>query len=256
MEKEEKKTSFKINIWQVLAIVFLAAFLISLYFNFTGGFVFIFQNPQEIGKKAVDYINEKLVRPGVVVNLKDVKYDSNLRLYNVTIEYQGTEDFVYVSANGKYLILAIYDLSEQIKRTSRPTSQERKTLMTVGNFIVSDDEVCKEDGKPIVYFFGASWCPHCRWEKPIIENVTSKFKDYISFHNNIDSDRDREIFYKYSNGGIPTIVIGCKYYRVGSGEMLGKEEETKALTALICKLTGNNPIDVCAPLQDLIERIP
>jgi len=252
MEKEEKKTSFKINLWQVLTIVFLAAFLISAYFNFTGGFVFISSNPQEIGKRAIDYINARFVEPGTSASLKDVKFDSNLGLYVVTTEYQGNEIPVYVSANGKYLILAIYDLSEQIKTTS----QKQKIVKTIGDFIISDDEICKENGKPIVYFFGSSRCPHCRWEHPIIENVTSKFKDYISFHNNLDSNADMEIFYKYSTGGIPTIVLGCKYYRVGSGERIGEEQESKVLTALICKLTGNNPIDVCTLVQDLIKEIP
>lgn len=149
MEKEEKKTSLKINVWQVLAIVFLAAFLISAYFNFTGGFVFTSSNPQEIGKRAIDYINARFVQPGTSASLKDVKYDSNLGLYVVTTEYQGNEIPVYVSANGKYLILAnIYDLSEQIKGTSQSTSQAEQK-----------QEIPKRE-VPDVKLFVMSYCPY------------------------------------------------------------------------------------------------
>ncbi|MCS7106333.1 MAG: thioredoxin family protein, partial [Candidatus Aenigmarchaeota archaeon] len=124
-----------------------------------------------------------------------------------------------------------------------------------GDFLVSKDEVCKENGKPIVYFFGISRCPHCIWEHPIINNVTSKFEGYISYHENVDTDKDIDVFQKYSTGGVPTIVLGCKYYRVGSGRRIGEEQEAKVLTALICKLTGNKPNEVCSNVQDLINQV-
>jgi len=71
----------------------------------------------------------------------------------------------------------------------------------------------------------------------------------------MDSDEDMDVFSKYSTGGIPTLVFGCKYYRVGAGTQSGEEQETKDLTALICKLTGSQPADVCEQVQDLIQEI-
>ena len=119
-------------------------------------------------------------------------------------------------------------------------------ILTIGNFIVSGDEICTENGKPIIYLFGSTFCPHCTWEHPIIEDVTSKFGGHVSFHDNINNPTaDKEIFSKYSPGHIPTIVLGCKYYRVGSGESIGKDQEVKDLTALICNLTNNKPADIC-----------
>jgi thiol-disulfide isomerase/thioredoxin len=114
-----------------------------------------------------------------------------------------------------------------------------------------------EDGKPIIYFFGSDGCGYCKWEHPVIANVTAKFEGFISFHDNIDSTADGDIFAKYSDGHIPTLVLGCKYYRVGAGANMGEEQETKVLTALICDLTGNKPVDVCtAPeIVDLINKI-
>jgi len=69
----------------------------------------------------------------------------------------------------------------------------------------------------------------------------------------MDSDEDTDVFNKYSTGGIPTLVLGCKYYRVGAGVQSGEEQETKDLTALICKLTGSQPADVCEEVHDLIQ---
>ena len=57
-----------------------------------------------------------------------------------------------------------------------------------------------------------------------------------------------DIFQKYidiNGGGIPFIVLGCKYVRVGSGERAGEEAEKAALTELICELTGGQPVGVC-----------
>ncbi len=119
---------------------------------------------------------------------------------------------------------------------------------TTGDFIVLDDELCQEDGKPIVYYFGSSGCSHCKWEHPIIQEVAESFGDAISFHDLMDKQEEMEVFQEYSEinrGGIPFIVLGCQYVRVGSGERAGEEAEREALTELICKLTNNQPSQVC-----------
>jgi hypothetical protein len=51
------------------------------------------------------------------------------------------------------------------------------------------------------------------------------------------------------------LVFGCKYYRVGSGEGVGADQDTKDLTALACKLTGSKPTSVCDPLKDVVDGI-
>lgn len=141
----------------------------------------------------------------------------------------------------------------------QPTQGAAEELnSTIGNFLVLKEEPCEEDGKPLVYFFGRQTCPHCSWEHPIFEAVVKKFGDLVSFHNNMDSDEDMDVFQKYgqlNNGAIPFIVLGCQYARLGSGENLGKEEETKMLTAFLCKLTDSQPEKVCAGVEDLIGQI-
>lgn len=130
---------------------------------------------------------------------------------------------------------------------------------TIGNFLVLGEDVCLEDDKLIIYFFGSQSCPHCSWEHPIFEEVVERFDGLVSFHNNMDQPQtDREIFQKYSQinqGGIPFMVLGCRYARVGSGERSGEEIEKENLTALICKLTDNQPDKVCQEVQDLVEQV-
>lgn len=149
--------------------------------------------------------------------------------------------------------------------TSTPTSQPVPSYPeTVGNFMVTNQEVCTKDGKTLVYFFGSTTCPHCVWEKPIMEKVAKKFGDAIDFHENIDSSTDSDVFQKYSDinpGYVPFLVLGCKYVRVGAGENLGKDDaesqklEEEALTAILCKLTGSKPDSVCASVKDKVAEV-
>lgn len=135
---------------------------------------------------------------------------------------------------------------------------------TIGDFLVTDKEICKENDKPIVYFFGSSGCPHCVWEKPIVQKVFNQFKNEISYHENFDSQDDNEVFQKYADinpGYVPFFILGCKYARVGAGENLGKDDaeskklEEEALGAIVCKLTGGKPKSVCDPLRAKTSEI-
>lgn len=145
--------------------------------------------------------------------------------------------------------------------TAEPTPSYEKTI---GDFLITDKEICTENGKPIVYFFGSSSCPHCVWEKPVAQKAFNKFKGEIAYHENFDSQADSEVFEKYRNinpGYVPFLVMGCKYARVGAGENLGntpeesKKLEEEALTALVCKLTEGKPDSVCSPLKEKISQI-
>ena len=40
-----------------------------------------------------------------------------------------------------------------------------------GNMKMKDVDICYEDGKPIVYFFGSNSCGYCQWEHPILHGV-------------------------------------------------------------------------------------
>ena len=198
-------------------------------------------SPEDAGNKALDFVSRTFGVKAELINVSEVR---NAELYEVSLnisDIRGThKEKIYITKDGRTIFFG--------------GIQE-----TIGNFLVSGEEVCKEDGKPIVYFFGHSSCPHCVWEHPIFENVTANFTDFISVHDNFDNfTADEEVFSLFSpRGYVPTIVLGCKFYRVGSGETLGEEEEAKVLTALICELTGGKPENVCnAPeIRELREKI-
>jgi len=195
---------------------------------------------QDAANKAIGFINS--MGQGAATLKNTVKENG---LYKVSFSL-GAQDYdAYVTLNAK---LIFPDAIEIVDKTP--------VVETVGGFIVTTDAVCQEDNKPIVYFFGSATCPHCIWEKPVVEKVMKKFEGLLSFHENIDSAADQDVFSKYnSEGGIPTIVAGCNYYRIGSGESSGEETETNNLTAIFCKLSGNKPEAVCKSVQDLIDQI-
>lgn len=194
---------------------------------------------QEAGEKLVDFVNNDLLQGQTTASLIEILDENGL--YKVKFEVDGEEVEWGITKDGKLILPQIIDLAE-FESTAQPSGGSETII---GGFSVSTDEVCTEDGKPLVYFFGSEGCPHCVWEHPIVEEVMAKFEGYISFHNNMDSDADMDIFSKYSTGGIPAIVLGCKYYRVGSGENAGKEQESEDLTNLVCQLTNNQPAEVC-----------
>lgn len=217
-----------------------------------GALVYLNQNrgtilsSKEVGDKVINFINKNIPLAGNAASLISIAEEGSV--YKIRLKMGDNEYDSYVSKDGKFLFPEGYDL----EKVSEPQPEAKDTI---GDFLISGEEICLENEKPIVYFFGSKSCPHCNWEHPIIEEVTAKFKENIVFHNNMDLEQDMGVFSKYSTGGIPTLVLGCKYYRVGSGESLGEETEVKVLTALICRLTNNQPSETCDSVQDLINQI-
>ena len=201
---------------------------------------------EEIAEKTIDYINKNILRGRAIASLGEVLEENGL--YKMKIKIQDQEINSYATQDGELFFPEGIKLNEAIS-----VATEEGT--TIGSFKISNDEICKEEEKPAVYFFGSENCSHCSWEHPIIQEVAGKFEGEIIFHDNMGNQENMDIFQKYSEGGVPTLVLGCKYYRVGSGENEGEETEAKNLTALICKLTGNKPSDACNEVQDLINQV-
>lgn len=204
-------------------------------------------SPEDAAEKAINFINQNLLNEGTTASLIEVSEE--MGLYKIKFDIEGQEIESYLTRDGKLLFPEAINITEEVEESTKPTST------TIGSFSVNDDEICREDNKPIIYFFGSQSCSYCRWEHPVMEAVAARFEGHIAFHNNMDSDADKDVFSKYSAGGIPTLVFGCKYSRVGAGQSAGEEKETEALTALICKLTNGQPADVCSQVQDLINEI-
>lgn len=122
--------------------------------------------------------------------------------------------------------------------------EPEKAVPSIGGFL-DIESASINNGKPIVYFFGTTWCPHCAWEKPIFEDIVAKFEGGIILKTiMIDKnpeESDMVTFTHYSpEGKIPVIIMGGKYYRIGAGESLGEDTERQVLTAFLCKITDNS----------------
>lgn len=144
---------------------------------------------------------------------------------------------------------------KQAVETAEPSPAYEKII---GDFLVTNNEICQENGKPVVYFFGSTGCPHCVWEKPVIQKVMKNFEGLVSYHENIDNQNDSAVFQKYQDinpGYIPFLVFGCKYVRVGSGESIGEEKEIEALITILCKLTKGKPSAVCNSVKDKTSEV-
>ena len=224
--------------------------------------------PEEAGITAIDFLREYAVPSDVAVSLVSVTEMENANLYTVAIDLHAQDASevweACITKDGALLFLGAIDLAEfesQValqKEQEEKRAQEQQQGQTIGNFIGSTDAPCTEDGKPIIYFFGNDGCSACRWEHPILERVTSKFEGYVAVHDNMNNaGTDRAVFSRYSTGSIPTIVLGCRYYRIGAGVRIGEEQEERVLTALICSLTENKPEAVCSDpeIETLLRQI-
>jgi len=133
------------------------------------------------------------------------------------------------------------------QNTTQPTPVLATGIPGVTSFTVKDDkQICKQDGKPVVYLFSTTWCPHCVWVKPIFDKVAKEYisqNKIIAYHWELDTfdnsltdavetsvPKDQEAIYKEFNpsGSIPTFVFGCKYHRVGNGPGREQSNDTAA----------------------------
>jgi len=130
----------------------------------------------------------------------------------------------------------------------------------IGNFkVLTEEEVCREDDLPVVYYFGSSSCPHCTWEYPVVKSVMDQFEGEIAFKDGMDNIEEyQETWDQYvslNQNSYPFMILGCRYWQLGSGESFGEEKEAENIAALLCKLTNGEPAGVCAPLQEVIDSI-
>ena len=115
-------------------------------------------------------------------------------------------------------------------------------------------EICTEGGKPVVYEFYTTTCPHCTWVKDSFTEVMQEYIDegkIVAYQWALDKNDDAlteeaetevpddaiAVYTDFnSRGSVPTFVFGCKYYRIGSGyERVdnGKELEKQEFRQLL-----------------------
>jgi thiol-disulfide isomerase/thioredoxin len=107
--------------------------------------------------------------------------------------------------------------------------------------------ICQEDGKPVIYLFTTSWCPHCQWVADTFNKVALEYEkagkikayhfDLESGDNLLTTETESQlspsawaVYEEFSpDDAIPAFVFGCKYFRIGNGyeneDNLAEEEK-------------------------------
>jgi thiol-disulfide isomerase/thioredoxin len=242
------KKKLSLNKWKISTIILAIALIVSLVFLIKPSF----GSPQKIGEDTISYINQNLLGDGIVATLEGIDKSETIKgMYDIKLNIQGYTYNSFVSGDGRYLFVdAPIDMSEGLsggtQQEDLPEMLEKESTEVEGGFKeITELDVCMENDKPIVYFFGSETCPYCEWEKPLITDVVAQFGDEIDYRVRYDGAEDVDVLLKYGNGAVPAIIAGCKYYRSGAGQSLGEEGEKEALTKVICRATGGIPSSVC-----------
>lgn len=124
-----------------------------------------------------------------------------------------------------------------------------------GSFEDTGEEICLENGKPIIILFSTLSCSHSAWISGTFDEFAIENSDKISaYHWDLDLGRNilseeiqiipeehQLIFAKNNSGGlVPFFSFGCKYRRIGNsyeyhenGLALEKEEFNLVLNKLL-----------------------
>ncbi|MBL7050935.1 SurA N-terminal domain-containing protein [Candidatus Woesearchaeota archaeon] len=145
--------------------------------------------------------------------------------------------------------------TEETTTTTTTTTTEEETtteLVDITTFNPTGDELCTENGKPIVQLFSTTTCPHCVWIKDTFDEVVAEYASagkIAAYHweldigdNTLTTERESSVpnsqvqtFQKYNpQGYVPVFVIGCKYSRIGNGyesrgDLVAEEAEFRAV---------------------------
>jgi hypothetical protein len=150
------------NPWIVSTIVIGLFAVVLLFFMFKGGLTGNVISENDIGTKAVDFINNQLMGGQGNVTLASVTTQGNL--YEVLVNYDGQQIPAYFTKDGAYFLgTQIIPTATNSSSTSTPTATPK--------------EVPKSD-KPVVDAYVFSYCPYgLQFEKallPVYDLLKSK----------------------------------------------------------------------------------
>ena len=131
---------------------------------------------------------------------------------------------IFIVGEGKFFTKA--EKSTPAPTENIPTSTFNKT---------ENEVVYKENGKPVIFLFSTTWCPHCVWIKDTFDSTVKQYVDegkIVAYHweldikdNTLTTEIEKEVpkehegIYKKFNpdGYVPAFVFANQYYRVGNG---------------------------------------
>lgn len=180
-DEEIEGTPRKLNFWVVSTIILAVLLIATLMFGtkVTGNSI----GAKDAGTKALNTINKYFAQDAGAKLSGKVAEDSGL--YKVGINYNNNELFVYLTRDGKYLILpnGIVTIAE-LEATKEPVTQPQ------------EDVIAKTD-KPSVELYVMSFCPYgVRAEEnifPIVELLGDKIDFRVKFIVNVNGDTINDV---------------------------------------------------------------
>jgi len=157
----------KLNLWMVSTLVLVVLLAVTLFsgFSITGKSVAVLP-ADDVGKKAINYLNSNIVQPGTTatyVSTKDIG-----SVYEISFLYQGKNNSVYSTKDGKMIFLYSFDTSETLPTQTQTTTQ-----------------AAQKTAKPTVQLFVMAFCPYgIQAEtamKPVVDLLGGKADIQIHF---------------------------------------------------------------------------
>ncbi len=98
--------------------------------------------------------------------------------------------------------------AETIARSEKPAPAPAKTKGTTDEkpSASQPEAAAEEPALPKLWDFFATWCPPCKQQAPIIEELAEEYKGQIEIVS-IDTDKNRELAQKFDIQAIPTLVF-------------------------------------------------
>jgi len=182
----------------------------------------------EVISKTIAYLDDYFQGESAV-SLKKIEEDKDSSLYKLQFQIGDQVSEFYVTKNGEKIFMG------DVLKMSNANDKE-----IVGGFFEREVDTRLVENKIPVYFYGVSYDSHSTWEYEVLSLIKAKFGNEITVYDYMDSDKEEDYFFDYSDGSMPLIVIADKYYRVGSGEKIGKEADINAISSIICGLQNLN----------------
>lgn len=177
----------KLNVWMLASIVFALLFVLSLIFRGGTGITGNVISNQEAGSKTLSLINDYFITEGSAT-LTGIEEESNL--YKVNLLYNSQVTPVYITKDGKYLIMpnGLVDIA-QLEATASQQGEEQPEAET------------PKSNKPVVELFVMTHCPYgTQAEKgliPVLELLGDSIDGKIRFvHYFMHGDKEEQETYR------------------------------------------------------------
>ncbi len=159
---------------------------------------------EEAKTKAINYINDNLVMPGT--NASAVSVEEKSYIYEVLTEYQGQQQPIHVSKDGRYLFFAALNTSEDLPDTTMtPIPTQTATERPYSTQELQEFVDCLEQKGMKIY--GAKSCGYCQQLVNMLGGYDVVDSIYVECTENQQLCQEKGIQY------YPTIMINDSEYQ-------------------------------------------